>query len=425
MRIRRIALHLLLVVLVLAGQALFASGAQEAETEEVELSFLTWNHQFYEDTINQWIAEFEEQHPNVTINWIDKKGSELPTYWQTQLAAGTPPDLVDIQGMIWYGYAEDGALLDLTPYYENDPAMQQAFNKDVLDIGGRYKGRLYMLPHYAASTVLFYNRLLFEEAGVDGPPETLEELFTSAVAITSDEVSGFVSLNFDWMYWPLFRARGVEILSEDGSRAAFNTPAAVEVLTQIADLTERGVIDKVTWTGRWAEPNGVFGAGNAGMLHAHINAQRAFRSNSEWAEDPENVGVAPFPGGWSVPNYHSIGVASATEHPELAWEFLKVVMSDKWNIKYGVDIGTMPSNADAAEQLLNDPEFAEENPLLSRMFETVMSVSDNLTGTTGSPKDAQIKDAVYSNIQQAALGQKAPQEALNDAEAEVNRILSR
>lgn len=416
---------LLIAVLLAAPLMLYAAGtSEEGEAEARELSFLTWNHGFYEDTIDQWIAEFEEEHPGVTLNWIDRSGSELPTYYQTQLATGNPPDVTDFQGTVWYGYAADGVLMDLSSRMEQDSEMNSRFDEDVLNVGGRFQGSLYAIPHYAASTVLFYNKPMFEEAGLDGPPQTMEELISNARTLTRGQTSGFITLNFDWEFWPLFRASGVRILNEDGTAAAFNTPEGVRVLTQLRDLTAEGVIDEVAWTGRWNEPNGMFGAGNAAMLHAHINAQRAFRSQSEWASDPENVGVAPFPGEWSVPNYHSFTVYSDTDVPDLAWDFLKLVTNEEWNIKYGVDIGTLPSNNAALEQLLNDASFAEENPLLARMFEVNQSVSDHLCCTTGSEYDAEIKEAVYSNVQQAVLGQKSPQAALADAERRVNQILS-
>ena len=51
--------------------------------------------------------------------------------------------------------------------------------------------------------------------------------------MTKGEKSGLMTLNFDWLYWPLFAMNGVELLAPDGmTEAAFNTPAAVKTLTR-------------------------------------------------------------------------------------------------------------------------------------------------------------------------------------------------
>ena len=69
---------------------------------------------------------------------------------------------------------------------------------------------------------------MFKEAGLTRPPQTFDELIDYARKMTKGEKSGFVTLNFDWLYWPLFAMNGVELLTPDGKKAAFNTPAAVK-----------------------------------------------------------------------------------------------------------------------------------------------------------------------------------------------------
>ncbi len=411
------------VLLLLLNGLVWGGGGKEAATAPKSITLLTWNLPHYADTINQWIKEYQDANKGVTVNWVDKKGTELPTYFQTQLAAGTPPDVINIQGALWFQYAADGILLDLTPYFQKEPEVKNRFEKNILEAASNYQGKYYMVPFYTPSTVLFYNKLLFKEAGLSEPPKTVDELLTYAKKLTKGTVSGFLTLNFDWLYWPLFRANGVEILTPDGKKAAFNTPAAVETLKTLADLTASGVISKVSWTGRWAEPNGEFGAGNAAMLHAHLTALRAFQSQSKWANN-DTIGVAPFPGKWAVPNYHGLGIVSKTKHPDVAWGFVKMVTNDKWAAITATVLGTLSGNANADNSVIKDPNFSKTHPVVAESFRVALSTSANLTGMTRSPKDAQIKDAVYSNIQKALLGQMPADQALAEAEKAVNRILA-
>ncbi len=401
------------------GSSESASGAQGPKS----ITVLTWNLPHYADSINGWISEFEGANKGVTVTWVDKKGTELPTYYQTQLAAGTPPDVVDIQGALWYQYAANGTFMDLTSRFQKDADMKNRFEPNILKAASMYDGKYFMVPFYTPSTVLFYNKPMFKDAGITSPPTTMAELVADAKKLTHGNVSGFITLNFDWLYWPLFRANGVEILNADGTKAAFNTPAAVQTLKTLADLTASGVISKVSWTGRWVEPNGEFGAGNAAMLNAHLPALKAFESQSKWAND-QTVGVAAFPGKWSVPNYHGFGIAAKSKYPDVAWNFVKLITNDKWAKNAATVLGTLSGNSVADNALINDPSFAKDNPVVAESFKVDLSEAGNLTGITRTPKDAQIKDAVYSNIQKALFGQVSAEKALADAEASVNQILA-
>jgi len=415
-----------IVALLVAIAAMgFAGGQDETREsgETKELTILTWNLPHYEDQINGWIEEFEQNHPGVTINWTDKKGSEWASYYQTQLAGGTPPDIVNVQGALWYQYAADGVLLQISDWLEAQPEVKERFYPSMFEAVSEYQGEYYMLPFYTPSTVLFYNKPMFEEAGLPGPPETFDELVEYSRALTEGERGGFITMNFDWLYWSLFGSVGVEVLNEDKTAAAFNTPTAVEALQTIADLTEAGAIPSVSWTGRWSEPNSAFGAGLAGMLNAPDTAYNAFSSNSDWAT-PETVGVAPFPGGVAVPIYHGLGITSTTPHPDLAWEFIKLVTSDKWAVEIVKGLGTVSGNIDADDMALNDEEFISRNPHLPKVFEVERSTMDSLVGISGLGVDSRIKDAIYSNITRAILGDTSAQQALSDAEREVNAILA-
>lgn len=412
---------LLLAVLILSTHTIFAGGEQENEEEVPTITFLTWNLPHYEDAIMGWIEDFEEETGAKAV-WIDRKGSELPTYYQTQLAAGTAPDIVEIQSVLWYEYAAEGIFMPLTPYLEAEPEVQERFTPAFFDAASLYDGDYYMLPTYTPSSLLFYNKPLFDDHGLSGPPETLEELLEYTQTIHDGGDAGFITLNFDWLYWPLFRAAGVEILNDSKTRAAFNTPAAVEVLEQLAALTRNGAIPEVAWTGRWAEPNSAFGAGGIGMHHGHTPLLRSFMSTSEWANE-DTVGIDLFPGGWSVPNYHGFGITSTTEHPDLAWRFIEIATNDMWAETLVRTLGSLSGNAAADRAVLNDDEFREENPLLVEMFETQLSDELRLTGTTNVAEDAEIKEAVYANLERALFGEVSAAEALAAAERQVNDIL--
>ena len=131
---------------------------------------------------------------------------------------------------------------------------------------------------------------MFKEAGLSDPPRSFDELILFSQAMAKGEKTGFITLNFDWLYWPLMRMNGVELLSPDLKKPAFNTPEAVAVLDRLAKATEAGAINKVAWTGRWVEPNGAFAGGNVGMFHAHSSAYFFVKGQGRWIS-PETLGA--------------------------------------------------------------------------------------------------------------------------------------
>src|SRR5262249_41094595 len=140
----------------------------------------------------------------------------------------------------------NGGLVDLGPYLARDPQTKDYFNPRFL-ANWTYEGKQYMVPFYISKTLLFMNRTMLRDAGITRPPQTFDELLDDARKMGKAEKSGFMTLNFDWLYWSLFAMNGVELLTPDGKKAAFNTPAAVKTLDALAKATADGVINKVSW----------------------------------------------------------------------------------------------------------------------------------------------------------------------------------
>jgi ABC-type glycerol-3-phosphate transport system substrate-binding protein len=401
--------------------ALLLAVCAPAWAQQKKISFLTWNISDQEDLFKEWIAEFKKLRPDVDVEWLDKKGPELPAFYQTQVIAGTPPDIINTQGALWLEYAAAGGLVDLTPYLDKDPAVRSRFNADYLATW-KYNGRNYMLPFYISKTLLFYNKTMFKEAGIAGPPQSFDELLADAAKMSKGEKTGFMTLNFDWLYWPLFKMNGVDLLSPDLRKAAFDTPKGVQVLDALAKATNGGSINKISWTGRWVEPNGAFAGGNVGMLLAHSPAFFFIRGQAPWV-NADTLGVAQAPGGWATPNSHGLGISKGSKNPDIAWEFLKMVTSEKWTEKLSARRKVLTGNIASDTRLL--AQMKKDDPLAAAVLQTQVEQTGKLTGNWPLANDSRVKEAIYPEIQNAVLGRKPAAEALKEAEAKVNKVLGR
>ena len=388
-----------------------------------KLTFLSWNIVDQADLFKSWFTSFSKMHPNVEIEWLDKKGPDLTPFYQTQLAAGTPPDVVDLQGGIGIEYAAQGALLDLTPYLAAHPDVKSRFDPDYLG-NWVWQGKNWLVPFYVAKTLLFYNKPLFQKAGVAAPASSFDELITQAERIGAggNDQTGFLTLNFDWLYWALIRMNGVDLLTPDLKEPAFNTPAMAETIGRLAKATAGTGINKISWTGRWVEPLGAFASGQVGMLNAHAPAYFFLKGQGAWINQ-ESLGVAELPGNWSVPTLHGYAISKGTKDPDLAWAFVEFCTARK-QAQEMADMRRVLTAFTEVDKVLM-ARLEKDEPLAYQVLKTQLEHTDKLTGNWPLPNDSRIKDALYPELQNALLGRKEVKTALNDATRKVSRELRR
>ena len=385
-----------------------------------KISFLTWNLVHLEAQIKGWIQGFTASRPGVEVEWIDKKGPEVPVYYATQLAAGTPPDIIDIQGALGLEYAAQGALADLTPRF-TDAAIKDRYDKDYLS-NWVFEGKNYMVPYYVSKTLLFWNKTRFKEAGLDKPPANFDEILAAADKIKGGEKTGMLTLNFDWLYWPLMMMNGVDLLSKDLKTPTFKTAKAEEVVGKLAAATKSGAINPISWTGRWVEPNEAFATGNVGMLQAHAPAFFWIKGKGPWING-ETLGAAQMPGNWATPNSHGLGISKGSKQPELAWDFVKYLTDSEVALQFSRVASVLTGNKTVDKAIL--AKFEKDDPLAFQVLKTQVEHTDKMCGNWRLGNDSRVKDAFWPEFQSAMLGRKDAKTALADAERRVSRELKR
>jgi multiple sugar transport system substrate-binding protein len=171
----------------------------------------------------------------------------------TMLASGHPPDISFLGADTALRWAAEGKILDFTPFYEEFP-FAKPMEKALYKFGdGKIIG-----TNAFETMILFYNRELFDEAGVGYPPAQADlawnwdQFVEVAKKLTKDKNGNdATSPDFDpdgiqtfgvtfytnWPgYMPLIFSNGGRIASDDGTRLLLNQPEAVEVLQQMHDL---------------------------------------------------------------------------------------------------------------------------------------------------------------------------------------------
>lgn len=186
-----------------------------------------------------YIDSYEEAHPNVTIEWVDVPGNEVAQKYATALAGGTPPDAANMYQMA--RFIELGAvraLDDLVPVED-----QEAFGG--FWESGAIGGSHYAIPWYTTfAKPAVVNGKLARAAGVDlsSPPETWQDVFEIGRAAQDDWDSGVFPWVDCWDSRSWAFEEGLEILNEDNSAAAVNTPEWESHIETILSLNEEGLL---------------------------------------------------------------------------------------------------------------------------------------------------------------------------------------
>jgi ABC-type glycerol-3-phosphate transport system substrate-binding protein len=193
---------------------------------------------------NEDVAIFEKQNPSITIHSIYTSPCEVPATFTARLRAGTEPD-------VFYTYFTDrnqvldaGQAADITPYVTTKtvPTLNDI---DPSAMAAVTAGKtLYGLPTSNYTQGLIINRKLFKAAGLnpDQPPTTWAEVAKDAKAITAlgHGIYGYgdysAGNNGGWHFSSEIDAMGGQMVSADGTTAAFNGPQGTAILQALHQM---------------------------------------------------------------------------------------------------------------------------------------------------------------------------------------------
>lgn len=367
-----------LVVVVIVALGLFAQ-VQAQETEPViaaqpcaapgSLSMWVWDENWaavIEQARDAWIADYcPGAEVDIVVNPWDQ-------YWdllRTASASGDLPDVFNVSQDRFFFYASNDALLDLQPYWDEYGVDTELWGSGMVDpYRWGEEGDLYAGPVNWDTIVVFYNKDLFDAAGLDYPTAewTWDDFAAAAEALTdpdNDVYGAAVYSEYQSGYPNWIAATGVTPIVEAGRTACTLTePGSVEALTFLKGLYDAGYMPSVS----------IMGGSSADDSFAYWLAGRvAMVTNGPW-KLPQALEEATF--NWDVvqlPRHpetgrsrsilHSVGYVAAanTENPDLAANFILYLVSDEGQRFFAEGGGVAPANPSPALQQIWIDSFGE------------------------------------------------------------------
>jgi multiple sugar transport system substrate-binding protein len=398
-----------------------ATAATEAPTEAAAAALPIELWTYYGDTgpaaacVKTAADDFNAAQSQYVLNIRNLAFTDFNQQLTTAIAAGETPDLIIVDNPDNARYAAAGALEDLTGYVNEwgqaDQYLPGPWNSTL------WEGKNYGIPLGSNTVVLWINTDLATAAGLDinDPPKTWDEFETWAAAMT-DKANGVYGTallakkdetgTFLFLPW---------VLQNGGNIDKLDSPESIEALAFWTDLVNKGYAPQSAVTDGFGEIYTQFTSGKAGMMISgtwNVNSIPKDAPDLKWM-------VATLP--YSKQPASSLGgenwaMMANGQQPDGAWEFLKFVTNVDYGTKLTDCMGYIPSRKDVlaqvADKSANDPTML-----------VFLKQMESAAARGPLPNWSDVSAFVQQAIQEALSGQKTPEQAMQDAAAQVNPIL--
>lgn len=363
------------------------------------------------------------------------------TLIQTSVVSNRGPDVFTMgTTFVPVAYAT-GAFEILTEEDWEAVGGRDRFFEQQLGMSGPSEEEQIAVPFVMRPFGMVYNTEMFEQAGIDGPPETWDEFLDIATRTTNPEEgvygtavaysSGFDPWKFIWM-WTL--QNGGQLVSEDLTTAELDSEEVLNAVTQYFDLLGANeALDprSVSWDS--PQVQAAFAQGELamapmttptwvpGLETGAVAGKYAFAPHPlvPFGEDSLPEGGAP---AGTIISGDSMAIASYSDCKDLALQYIEFVTSEAEQTNYYDIFGSIPANEAAATSLAGD------NPAVAAFVEaTETALPTSFTGAWGNVQLG-LTNVVTQTLPSLADGTydvEAVRALLQEADATVQRDLDR
>lgn len=394
--------------------------------DRITLEFWTLQLDTFKSTLEPMFLEYEREHPNVRIKWVDIPFSEGPKRTLTAMMSDQVPDVVNLNPDFSAILANRKALINMNhaqPEAVISSYLPVAWDAATLIKPGQ-KPLTFGLPWYVTSSVTIYNKALMTKAGYKAPPATFQDLpeFAEAIRKHTGAYGMMPTIAESGNFLKELKKIGVPLYNAQG-KASFATPEAMDHLASFVELYKRGWVPAEAITESHQAAVGRFQAGTLASLSIGPNFLKIVKENAP--NIYKVTGVAPqFPANSSYKDFSLmvLVVPVKSAHPKEAADFAAFITNAKNQLALAHAAPVLPSVTEA----LKDPYFSSAQA--EDLMATGRAISaDQLLKATSAyqiqPNQNAINEIINYYVQLAMLGKLPPEDALRRAEKEINDTL--
>jgi sn-glycerol 3-phosphate transport system substrate-binding protein len=377
------------------------------------------------EIVEQMVADFEEEHEGITIDAVFAGDyGETTTRVQTSAGAGDNPDMAVLLSTEMLQLIDNDLIVPWDGLHEDGDEWMDRFWPGLMENSRTADGQTWGIPFQRSVVVQYWNRELYEAAGLDpdAPASTWDELVEHASTIQDGGHApwGFKmpsSGNVYWTFETLVIQSGAGLSSEDGTQALFDTPETLEALEFQRDLIEEyGVMPSGTIEfgalpqDFFEEEMGIMWTSTGGLTNIRDNA-------------PFEFGVSPLPaneragsvtGGGNLYVFDDI----PESHQRAAALFAEWVTQAERAAQWSIDTGYVAVSEEAYDtQIMQDYVDGFPEALVGRdQLETARR-------EMSTHEFGRVAEQINNAVQSVVSGQAEPAAALEQAQRGADDIL--
>jgi multiple sugar transport system substrate-binding protein len=311
--------------------------------------------------------------------------------------------------VVWTAeFASQNWLYDMTPYVE---ARKDEFIPATFDTA-TYDGKTWAVPKQSDAAFLYYRT-----DQVDSVPATWQEVYD--IAAKNDGIvyqgKSYEGLTCDFL--EIAFAAGGKVLSDDGTKAEFDSPENLKALQFMVDGIKNGAAKKAVTTYGEEEARRAFEAGRATFMRNWPYAYAIGKKNKS-APKFEVAAFPDFEGGGKagILGGHNLVVSAFTDSPGGSLALIDYLTNEESIKRDATDYSLAP----VLEATYDDADVQKALPFAPELKQAIAQAKSRPV----SPVYTQISQAIYKNVNQALSGQTSPEEALKTGQSEMEKALA-
>lgn len=364
----------------------------------------------------QVIPAFEKQYPNVKVKAQTIPYDSLRQKLLTGIAGGQTPDVLR-SDIIWVPeFADLGALEPLDTAMSDFATFKGQVYPGALETNA-YQGHYYGLPLDTNTRVLFYNKDVFQQAGITQAPKTFEDFTADCQKIKAlgkkDVYCYAEGGTGSWNILPWIWSNGGAITDANYTKATgyLNSAATVQAITMLRDMLKNGTLSP-SIMGNGLATSDAIGKGQAGVIIDGPWMPPIFQD-----QYPKlNYGTALVPAGpggsISVVGGEDIVLFKSSKNKEASLAFIRFMLGKEAQTMMG-KVGQMP--------VLTSLKGSPDLPAYYQTFQEQLATAKPRTPSPAWPK---IDEAITTAVQNVLSGKQEPQAALDAAAKTVDGLLA-
>ncbi|MFN3979320.1 MAG: ABC transporter substrate-binding protein [Caldilinea sp.] len=433
---RTIGVGVLLLVVALAmsacagvaPQAPAPAGGQAAD-EPVIVTWAFWGSPEEKASHERVAAAFMETHPEIKIEVWHQPWNDYFTKIQALWASGDSKVIPDV-AFLWPTpqYAAQGVLENLDPFIAAAGYDLEDYWPGLLE-SARFEGSVYGLPRDIEVNVIYYNKDMFDAAGVAYPSDewTWDDFLAAAEALTQKDANGMTTVyalaaeGGKWAKW--VNQNGGAIFDDyvNPAKCMLSDPASVGGIQFFADLMEQGYAMRPADLNQAGGDAAVFSSGQAAMILQNTSRVSAFNA----AGLNYDVAPAPIPAGgkrWNGAGGAAWVMSSGSDNKEAAWTFIQWLQSDGGGQTIYTQAGEI---FPALQSVANSPAFMTDQPPANKQGIITEASASDVGGFGYFPEWGELSGSIINpGLERIWAGEADPATALPEICAQVDQFLA-